>query len=584
MLHRLSIRGRLTLLLCVLSAGILLIGALGLYAASSTDAALEDMFRFRVVPLRQLKTIADMYAVNIVDNAHKANNGNEPWPVALHEVVTARKTINDTWRQYLPNYESEEEQVLMGEVVPLMARADSSTALLAQLLQAHDVPGLKNYVVTQLYQHVDPISAVINQLSNLQLQIADQQHQTSRARYVVLLRIVIIAMVLLLIGAATLSVLTVRHITASLKQAVGAADRLASGDINVEIEVRSHDEVGELCEAMRSVVHSERNMTVAAEMIAAGDLTVDVQPRSEQDLLGIAFSTMASRLGRVIGEVRSGSESVAAASTQLSETAQSLADGAEEQVAGVDGTARALERIASSISNSVRNTKEAEQLAIRGATEAEASAQAARLAVSAIKAIGDRISTIEDIAAQTNTLALVAGIEAARAGEHGRGFAEVASEVRQLAERSRAAAVEIAGLATTSAATAESLGDKISSLVPFIRSTAELAVEVSKLAHDQAIAVDEIHHAMDGSQRVAGDTAAAIQELAATAEQLNSQAVALEQVVAYFKLEQASDQRGGGRRTVIAMAQPRQSGAFTLPSTLGSHGNGGRRPEKQAAK
>jgi methyl-accepting chemotaxis protein len=571
MLHRLSIRGRLTLLLGVLSAGILLIGAMGLYAASSTDSALEDMFRNRVVPLRQLKTIADMYAVNIVDNAHKANNGNIPWPLALHEVVVARKRINDTWRLYLPTYESQEEQVLMGEVIPLMARADSSTSRLVKILEGHDAPALKAYVVTELYQHIDPISAVINRLATLQLEIAERQHNESRARYVAVLRVVIFSILILLAWAIVLSMLTVRHISGSLKQAVGAAERLASGDIAAEITVKSQDEVGELCEAMRSVVFSERNMTVAAEMIAAGDLTVDVQPRSEQDLLGIAFSTMALRLGRVIGEVRSGSESVAAASTQLSETAQSLADGAEEQVAGVDGTARALERIATSISNSVRNTREAEQLATRGAIEAEASALAARAAVIAIKAIGDKISTIEDIASQTNTLALVAGIEAARAGDHGRGFAEVASEVRQLAERSRMAAVEIATLASTSASTAELLGNQIAALVPFIKATAELAVDVSKLAHEQAAAVDDIHRAMDSSQRVAGDTAAAIQELAATAEQLSSQAVALEQVVAYFQLGES-----GARRNTITMSSPRHSGAFTLPSTIGPNGNGGR--------
>jgi hypothetical protein len=80
---------------------------------------------------------------------------------------------------------------------------------------------------------------------------------------------------------------------------------------------------------------------------------------------------------------------------------------------------------------------------------------------------------------------------------------------------------------------------------------------------------------MDGSQRVAGDTAAAIQELAATAEQLSSQAVALEQVVAYFKMGSS-----GGRRSVIAMSSPRQSGMFTLPSTIGPNANGSRHPEK----
>jgi methyl-accepting chemotaxis protein len=577
MLDRLTIRGRLTLLLGVLSAGILLIGTLGLFAAASTDSALEDMFRFRVVPLRQLKTTADMYAVNIVDNAHKANNGNVPWPAALREVQVARKTIADTWRLYLPNYESAEEQTLMAKVIPLMAQADSSTAHLTRILGAHDVPGLKSYVVNELYQHIDPISAVINRLATLQLEIAAQQHAESRARYLTMLRVVIVATVLALIVAVTLSTFTVRHITTALKHAVQAATRIASGDIGAEVTVTSNDEVGELCDAMRSVVYSERNMAAAAEMIATGDLTVDVQPRSDRDALGSAFATMATRLSGVIGEVRSGAESLAAASTQLSATAQSLADGAEEQVSGVDGTSRALERIGVSLSTSVRNSREAEQLATRGAEQAEAGARAARDAVVAMKAIGDKISAIEDIAAQTNTLALVAGIEAARAGEHGRGFAEVASEVRKLAERSRTAAVEIGTLAATSAATAESLGAQIAAQVPFTRATAELAADIAKLAHDQAGSADEIRRAVDTSQRIANDTAAAIEELAATAEQLSSQAASLEQVVAYFQL-------GGrtGRRSVIAMSAPRSSGAFVLPSTLNA-GPLSRRPETTSA-
>jgi methyl-accepting chemotaxis protein len=563
MLRQLSIRGRLALLLGVLSAAIVLVGGLGIYAAATTDNALENMFRFRVVPLRQLKTIADMYAVDIVDAAHKANNGNQPWAQSLAEVETARRTINDTWRLYLPSYESANEQSLMTQVIPLMRRADSSTTKLVGILRAHDAPALRTYVLSDLYQHIDPISAVINKLSTLQIDVAEQQHHESRQKYLLMLEIVLITTFISLLAAVVLSSLTVRRITRSLRQAVNAADRLATGDIDAEIEVTSNDEVGELLESMQSVVYSERNMSAAADLIARGDLTVEVQPRSEHDALGAAFGTMATRLGHVIGEVRSGAESLAAASTQLADTAQSLAEGAEQQVSGVDGTARALERIATSISSSVRFTGEAQQLSTRGAAEAEASARFARDAVAAMKAIGEKISMIEDIATQTNTLALVAGIEAARAGEHGRGFAEVASEVRQLAERSRLAAVEIGTLANTSVGTAESLGNQIAALVPFIRATAELVVDVSKLAHEQASSVDDIHRAIDSVQRVAGDAAAATEELAATAEELSSQASALEQVVAYFQL--GGESMG---RNIISVGAPRASTMFRLPSVL----------------
>src|SRR5581483_11598995 len=135
----------------------------------------------------------------------------------------------------------------------------------------------------------------------------------------------------------------------------------------------------------------ERNMTAAAELIAGGDLTTDVQPRSEHDTLGVAFGTMATRLGRVIGEVRSGAESLAAASTELAVTAQSLAEGAEEQVSSVDSTTKALDRIGQSIATSVRHTGEAEQHSVRSAAEAEASVRAAREAVASMRAISEKI-------------------------------------------------------------------------------------------------------------------------------------------------------------------------------------------------
>ncbi|HXT17694.1 MAG TPA: methyl-accepting chemotaxis protein [Gemmatimonadaceae bacterium] len=564
MLKHLTIRGRLGLLLAVTATSIVLVASFGMYVSDTSESAVNDMFQYRVVPLRQLKTIADMFAVNIVDNAHKANNGNVPWPQALAAVRAARRVIDTTWRQYLPNYESTEEQTLMGRVVPLLAQADTSTAQLERILAAHDVPGLKRYVVEDLYQHIDPISAVINRMANLQLEIAEHQHQVAHERYVALLRLVIIIALLAMVVAVGLCAHTVRHITKSLQVAADAADRVAAGDLEQEIEVMTRDEVGHLLESMRSVVYSERNMTAAAELIARGDLTVDVQPRSDRDTLGKAFASMTSRLANVIGQVRGGAETLASASNQLAATAQDLASGAETQVTGVDATARALTRIGAAIDLSARNTGEAQQLATRGATEAEATARAVREAVVAMQAIGEKISLIDDLATQTNTLALVAGIEAARAGDHGRGFAEVASEVRKLAERARIAAAEIATLASSTASSADSVTRQVEALVPFSRAAAELVGDANNSAREQAKAVDEIDATMATAQRVAGDSAAAIEELAATAEELSSQASALEELVSYFQLDES-----GARRSVISVGAPRTSAAFHLPSTIG---------------
>ncbi len=177
-----------------------------------------------------------------------------------------------------------------------------------------------------------------------------------------------------------------------------------------------------------------------------------------------------------------------------------------------------------------------EQVAIKGASEAEESGKVVTQTVAAMKSITQKIEIVDEIAYQTNLLALNAAIEAARAGEHGRGFAVVATEVRKLAERSQAAAREISLLATNSVKVAEHSGKLLDELVPSIKRTAELVQEVTAASREQSGGVAQINKAMAQVDQVTQRNASAAEELSSTAEELASQSEALLEIMNYFKV------------------------------------------------
>ena len=280
-----------------------------------------------------------------------------------------------------------------------------------------------------------------------------------------------------------------------------------------------------------------------AQRVAAGDLYVTI-PAGGDDEIGRmlnALQAMTHRLAGIMQDEQAAAQRMLAVSSQLNGAAQGLFQGNSTQAAGVAQTTIAIEQMNVVINSNAEKADYTYQSAIQSVAMVDEGGRAVAETIQVIRDIIAKIDMIEDIAEQTNMLALNATMEATRAGQHGKGFAVVAKEVRRLAEHSRTAAEAIGALADRSMRVSKRTGDLFQQIVPSIQQTAELMAAITQSSLEQNHGIEQINIAMGQLDEVTQHNAAAAEQLVASSQDMATQAEQLQRAMAYFKLEAEGD-------------------------------------------
>lgn len=568
MSNNIKVSTSLYTLVGVMSVLIIVVGYIGISGISTTRKGLRTVYEDRVVPLKELKIIADMYAVNIVDVSHKTRNGNISWAEARRNVDEATKTIQTKMQSYLATYLVEEEKKLINELRPNLSKADRFVKRLRKTLTEEDARQLEKITINELYQIIDPVSSKFSELVEIQLTIAKREYDKSVKLFNRNLTLAIACVVIGVIVSLVMALFIIRRLIRQLggepAEIAIIANQVAEGQFSVKQEERKSVGVyADLRKMAQSLTRAISSIQNTMSDVSKGDLRNRVdgsEMKGELAIIKNSIDSSMEMLSDTISQVVSATDQVSSNVNQISNASQILANGASEQAASLEEISSTMAEVDGQAKTNNDNANQAAQLtekAMKTVTMGNEQMSDMLASMDSINTssadISKIIKVIDDIAFQTNLLALNAAVEAARAGKYGKGFAVVAEEVRSLAGRSAEAAKNTTELIENSikevhagVKNADKTAEVLSEISEEITKVNNLICEIAISSREQSNSTNEINDSLTQVNSVVQQNSSVSEETSSAAQELRGQASRLQILMERFQLNQNVSVAVGG--------------------------------------